>query len=215
MHTTRLLILLPLLTIGCASVRVTDPKRTATEEFLLSQAITQAIARLNVESLRDRKVWLETAYLTGAETVIVNGEVRQHVFTSPEQAFAAGEFREKLLMAGARLMHDRKDCDIVVELRAGGISIDRLDNLIGIPAVAVSKSAGLGDIPLMTPEIALAKNTRQRGFAGLAFVAFRNDTGEYVTSSGPYIGRTLREDFWVFGIGPRTVGNIPPTENPK
>jgi len=45
-----------------------------------------------------------------------------------------------------------------------------------------------------------------------AFDAYRADTGEYLTSSGPYIGRTIRDDFWLFGVGPRTVGNIPPTE---
>jgi hypothetical protein len=49
----------------------------------------------------------------------------------------------------------------------------------------------------------------------VAFVAYRADTGEYVTSSGPYIGRTIRDDFWLFGLGPRTVGNIPTTEAPR
>jgi len=207
-------MILSLLGTGCANVRVTDPPRTATEQFLLSQAASQAIAQLNVDALRDRKIWLETAYLTGAETVVVNGEVRQRLFTTPEQAFAAGEFREKLLMAGARIVAERKDCDVVVEIRSGGISIDRLDNLIGIPALVLSQSVG-GSIPISTPEIALYKNVRQRGFAGLSYVAFRNDTGEYVTSSGPYIGRTIRDDFWLFGAGPRTVGNVPTTETPR
>jgi len=207
-------LFITLLGTGCATIRVTDPARTATEQFLLSQAVSQSIAQLNVDALRDRKIWLETAYLTGAETVVVNGEIRQRLFTTPEQSFAAGEFREKLLMAGARLVAERKDCDVVVEVRSGGISIDRLDNLLGVPALVLSQSVG-GGIPITTPEIALYKNIRQRGFAGLSYVAFRNDTGEYVTSSGPYIGRTIRDDFWLFGAGPRTVGNIPPTQNPR
>jgi hypothetical protein len=102
-------------------------------------------------------------------------------------------------------------------VRSGGIGVDRLENLIGIPASTLSAvgSTGAGGIPITTPEIALYKNTRQRGFASIAFVAYRADTGEYLTSSGPYIGRTIRDDFWLFGAGPRTVGNIPPTENPK
>jgi len=200
---------------GCATVRVTDPARTATEQFLMSQAVSRALQQLNVDALRDRKVWIETGYFTGAEKVNVNGEERQRLFTTPEQAFATGELRERLLLAGARIVPERKEADVVLEVRSGGIGIDRLDNLIGIPALAVTNVFGgsaAGDVPLATPEIALYKNTRQRGFASISFVAYRADTGEYLTSSGPYIGRTIRDDFWLFGAGPRTVGNIPPTE---
>jgi hypothetical protein len=202
---------------GCATIRVTDPAHTATEQFLMSQAITAALKQLNVDALRDRKVWLETGYFTGAEQVVVNGEVRQRMFTTPEQAFAAAELRERLLRGGARIVQDKKLADIIVEVRSGGIGIDRLENLIGVPAsvlgggVAGSATSG---VPISIPEIALYKNTRQRGFASISFVAYRADTGEYVTSSGPYIGRTLRDDFWLFGAGPRTVGNIPTTETP-
>ena len=214
--------LLPLLLLfaagGCATIRVTDPAHTATEQFLMSQAITAALKQLNVDALRDRKVWIETGYFTGAEQVVVNGEIRQRLFTTPEQAFATAELRERLLLGGARIVQDRKLADVIVEVRSGGIGIDRLENLIGIPASVLG--AGLvgsatSGVPVTIPEIALYKNTRQRGFASISFVAYRADTGEYLTSSGPYIGRTLRDDFWLFGAGPRTVGNIPTTESPR
>ena len=217
---TRLALTLLLLSAatGCATIRVTDPPRTATEQFLMSQAVSRALQQLNVDALRDRRVWIETGYFTGAEKVNVNGEERQRLFTSPEQAFATGELRERLLIAGARVVADRKDADVVVEIRSGGIGVDRLDNLIGIPALALAGGAGgdlAGNIPLSTPELAIYKNTRQRGFASISYVAYRADTGEYLTSSGPYIGRTIRDDFWLFGAGPKTVGNIPPTETPR
>lgn len=186
----------------------------------MSQAVSRALQQLDVDALRDRKVWVETGYFTGAEKVNVNGEERQRLFTTPEQAFATGELRERLLIAGARLVPERKDADVVLELRTGGIGVDRLDNLIGVPAIVLGNAlggstVGSSGVPVSTPEIALYKNTRQRGFASISFVAYRADTGEYVTSSGPYIGRTMRDDFWLFGTGPRTVGNIPPTENPR
>jgi hypothetical protein len=202
---------------GCATIRVTDPPRSATEQFLMSQAITAALRQLNVDALRDRKVWVETGYFTGAEQVIVNGEIRQRLFTTPEQAFAAGELRERLLMGGARIVPERKLADVIVEVRSGGIGIDRLENLIGIPASVLGGTVGGTNaaIPITTPEIALYKNTRQRGFASISFVAYRADTGEYLSSSGPYIGRTIRDDFWLFGAGPRTVENIPTTETPR
>lgn len=213
------LLLLLSLTTGCATIRVTDPPRSATEQFLMSQAVTAALRQLNVDALRDRKVWVETGYFTGAEQVIVNGEVRQRLFTTPEQAFAAAELRERLLMGGARIVQEKKLADVIVEVRSGGIGIDRLENLIGVPA-SVLGGVGIGssssaNLPIAIPEIALYKNTRQRGFASVSFVAYRADTGEYLTSSGPYIGRTIRDDFWLFGAGPRTVGNIPTTETPR
>jgi hypothetical protein len=204
------LLLLTSLVGGCASIRVTDPPRTATEQFLLSQAITTAIQQLNVDALRDRKVFVETTYLSGAEQYTSQGEVRQRMFTTPEQGFATAELREKLLQGGARLVYDRKEAEAIVEIRSGGIGIDRLENLVGIPAGVIGNLGG--DIPLSTPELALFKNTRQRGFASVAIVAYRAQTGEYIASSGPYIGRTIRDDWWILGTGPRTVGNIVPVE---
>ena len=89
----------------------------------------------------------------------------------------------------------------------------RYDQLIGIPSILFSGSANaVGSAPFATPELAIVKSTRQKGYASVAFVAYWNDTGELISSSGPFLGRTLREDFWFFGTGPRTVGNIPPTE---
>src|SRR5690348_16183004 len=107
------LILLALLSTGCATIRVTDPARMATEQFLMSQAVSRALAQLNVDALRDRKCWIETAYLTGAETIVVNGEVRERVFTTPEQAFATAELRERLLLAGARLVQKKDQAEVV------------------------------------------------------------------------------------------------------
>lgn len=213
-----LLLLTMSLTGGCATIRVTDPQRTATEQFLMSQAVSQSLAQLNYDALRDRKIWIETGYLSGAEQVIVNGEVRQRLFTTAEQAFATGELRERLLQSGARLVQEKKQADVIVEVRSGGIGVDRMENLIGVPALLLSgatSTTGAGGIPITTPEIIIYKNTRQRGYASVSFVAYRADSGEYITSSGPYIGRTIRDDFWIFGAGPRTVGNIPTTESPK
>ena len=205
-----LLLVLFSLTGGCATIRVTDPQRTATEQFLMSQAVTRSLEQLNYDALRDRKIWIETGYLSGAEQVTVNGEVRQRLFTTAEQAFATGELRERLLQAGARIVQEKKQADVIVEVRRGGIGIDRLENLIGIPSLVFPNSFGVS-----TPEFIFYKNTRQRGFASVSFVAYRADSGEYITSSGPYIGRTIRDDFWILGAGPRTVGNVPTTESPK
>jgi hypothetical protein len=194
------LLLLSVVSSGCATIRVTDPPRAADEQFLLTGAAIQAVSKLSTDELRDRKVWVESAY-----------------FNAPEQAYVVGEVRAKLLLSGVRLVTERKEAQIIVELRSGGVGINRKEFLLGLPSIPIPGiNSGSGSVatgvPFITPELAILKNTNQRGFASIAFVAYWADTGEVVTSSGPFIGRTNRNDWWIFGAGPRTDGNVPTTE---
>lgn len=188
---------------GCATIRVTDPPRTATEQFLLSEAARLAIDQISAQglsgdTLRDRKVYVDSTYFAQ---------------TAAEHTFLLGELRAKLFMSGVRLTSKREDAEIILEVRSGGLGIDRLDFLLGLPPLYVPWiNDEQTNLPVALPELAIIKNTRQRGFASVAFVAYWADTGEVFASSGPYVGRTLREDWWFFGTGPKTVGNIPPTE---
>jgi hypothetical protein len=208
MRGTALLMLLALAlgSTGCATIRITDPGRTATEQFLMSVALVEAIDELSSNALRDREVFIDNTYLRGL----------------PEQevSFLLGEVRSRMLLAGVRLVDEKAKAQIVVEPRSGGVGIDRTEFLLGIPAIyvsgAVAASGGAAAAPpITTPELAIIKRTTQKGFASVAFVAYWRDTGELVGSSGPAIGRTLRQDYWFFGTGPRTIGDIPTTENPR
>ncbi|MEX2217936.1 MAG: DUF6655 family protein [Phycisphaerales bacterium] len=190
---------------GCAQTRVTDPARTATEQFLLSKAATDAVAQLSFATLRGRRVWLDNQY-----------------FASPEQAFILGELRARMLVSGVQLVRTYEESQVVVEVRSGGVGIDRNDYLFGLPPIQLAGTGGaagtsggtaaLSNVPLLTPELAAVKNREQLGFAGLAYVAYWKENGEVVASSGPYVGRSLRDDWWFFGVGPRSVGDIPPIE---
>ena len=183
---------------GCATVRVTDPPRTATEQYLMSQAAMKAIDQLASQTLRDRAVYVDMVYLTAATQ------------PSDDAMFVVGELRAKLLLNGVRLCNERSKAQIILEVRSGALGIDRQDSLIGIPSFALSTNGASGtSIPFATPEISLVKTQKQWGYASVAFVAYWNDTGEVIASSGPFIGHTSREDFWFLGAGPRTVGNIP------
>jgi hypothetical protein len=135
-------------------------------------------------------------------------------YPTPENLFLIGELRHKLLLGGVRLADKREQAAIVLEVRSGGIGIDRLEYLLGLPSVYLTRDvANTGSsAPIATPEFAIVKNTKQRGFAAAAFVAYWADTGELVAGSGPFVGRTLREDWWIFGFGPRTIGDIPPAQ---
>jgi hypothetical protein len=186
--------------VGCSTLRVTDPYRTATEQYLLNEAARKSVDRLLTAPLRDRLVFVDTTYLISSST------------PPPENLFAVGELRAKLLEAGARLTDEKSRAQVVLELRAVGIGIDRLETLIGLPSVAVP-TGNTANVPILTPELAIIKRLKQGGFASIAYVAFWRDSGEIVTSSGPFLGTTYREDFWILGFGPRTIGNVAPAKD--
>lgn len=184
---------------GCASIRVTDPLRTADEEFLENVATSLAVDQLATSVLRDRKVYVETTYLTASTQ------------PSDEHQFLLGELRSKLLLNGVRLVSRQQDAQIIMEVRSQGISNNRLEFLLGIPPSSIG-GIFTGGVAATTPELSIIKTTKQYGFASIAYIAYWADSGEVVASSGPFIGRTVRDDFWLFGYGPRTTGNIPPAE---
>jgi hypothetical protein len=123
--------------------------------------------------------------------------------------FLVAELRARLLLNGVRMVEKREDAEIILEARSGGVSVNRQDFLLGLANVTIP-TEGVASVPITTPELALLKSSKQFGFASVAIVAFWRDTGEIVSTSGPFVGRTARQDYWIFGFGPRTVGNIPP-----
>jgi hypothetical protein len=199
-----LLLLLGSLCGGCATVRVTDPPHTATEQFLMTVAAQRAIAQLSFDGLRDRNVYVDSTL--------------SYVQSQPsaQDLYLVAELRARLLREGVRLTTSRSNADVVVEIRTGALGVDRLEYLLGLPATNLVSGLGQGQattgLPVSIPELAILKSTKQRGFASVAIIAYREKTGELIAQSGPFTGRTVRDDYWIFGLGPRTIGNIPPAE---
>lgn len=187
---------------GCASIRVTDPARSATEQYLMSQALEQAIAQLSVDTLRDRLVYVDPSYLIGYQE-------RNAV---QETSFLVGELRAKLLGSGVRLTNKREEAQVILEVRSHGVGVDRTEYLLGIPALYLPQLGGSTGVPAAIPELAIVKRTTQKGFGSVSFVAYWNNTGELAAQSGPMHGRTSRQDYWFFGIGPSTVGDVLPAQ---
>jgi hypothetical protein len=184
---------------GCTTIRITDPDHTADELYLENVASKLAVDQVSVTVLRDRRVYIDSTYLTASTQ------------PSDQQQYLIGELRAKLLLAGVRLASQRKDAEIIMELRSQGTSVNHLEFLLGIPASSVG-GIFTGGIAAQTPELSIVKRTQQHGYSSVAFIAYWADTGEVVAASGPFVGRTLRDDYWFFGVGPQTIGNVPPAE---
>lgn len=171
---------------GCTAARVTDPERTATEQFLLSQAAVEAVARMSFDPLRGRRVWVDDRY-----------------FAAAEAPFVLGQLRAKMLLDGLRLMERREEAQVVLEVRSGGVGIDRAGFLIGIPPIG----------GVVGYELSIIRNLEQHGVAEVAYVAYWRETGEVVAASGPFVGRSTRDDWWYVGLGPWSRGDIPPVRD--
>ena len=204
------------LTGGCASIRVTDPPQTADQQFLMTEAASKAIAQLSLDALRGRRVWVVSEYAFSTtqpfDQAFLTNEVRSPHF---ESAFMVGELRARLLQAGARLSESRDQAEVVLEVRTRALSINRIDFLLGIPPSVIvptgsNNNGSLGAV--VTPDLALFKSVKQTGFGSISYVAYWKNTGELLATSGPFVGRTFRTDYFIFGYALPPLGNIPPTQ---
>ncbi len=178
------------LATGCGTTRTTDTTRAASEMMLVSQAIDNAVARLDLAELQGRPVFLDTQYLDGVV----------------DKGYLISSLRQHLLAHGAILMEERKQATYVVEPRSGGVGTDKHSLLIGTPQMAIP--AVVPGIPSQIPEIALVKRTDQKGIAKLAVFAYNRQTGRALWQSGLVEANSTLKDTWVFGAGPISRGSI-------
>jgi uncharacterized protein DUF6655 len=164
-----ILFVLAALFCGCASTSITNPPRSATEQLLLSTSADRALASTDLTPFAGQKFFLDTTY-----------------FDSYDSKYAEGEIRDAFSRAGALPVSAAKSADVIVEARSGGLSIDYMESLIGVPHIAIP-------IPLTgtfeMPEIAFYKTEKQFSYAKIALLAYANQSRAHVYSSGPLLGR--------------------------
>lgn len=154
--------------LACTASRETSPQRTATEQLLISRAADDAADRLDLDLPPGALVYLEPGNLEGSDGV-----------------YALGAVRDRILRDGARLARDREAAEIVVLVRAGALSIDENEMLIGIPEFDIP-------VPLAGaftfPGLSLFKENRRVGVAKFAASAVDAADGRLVTASDPQMG---------------------------
>jgi hypothetical protein len=187
MQASALTMLLAVL-VGCGTTRMSDSKRTATEQLLVSQAIDRAVMRIDVRPLAGRKVFLETAFMDDVE----------------DGKYLESALRHQLMATGCLLAKDRDAAEVVVEARAGAVGTDRSSVLLGIPATSVTLKGN----ETSTPELVLAKRSEQRGVAKLSVYAYERESGQPVWQSGEEHVASHARDRWLFGAGPWQDGEI-------
>jgi hypothetical protein len=160
---------------GCASTRETNPSRTANEQMLISSAADRAAAQLTLPIPAGSRVFVDATNFEGIDAKYAIGAIRAH-----------------LGKAGARLTDDRQSADMIVEIRAGALSIDQEKILLGIPEISVP-------IPLAgtlgIPEIALFKKDERRGVAKFAALGYSAKDGTFAGATEPQYGFSHQTDY--------------------
>lgn len=154
---------------GCTTMRETQPDRTAREQLLISTAADRAAEKLNLKIPAGTRLFVDPQFVEGTDS-----------------KYAIAAVRDRLLRNGARLVEKREQADAVVEVRAGALSMDEQQMLVGIPSwdVPVPLAGGAFKIP----EVALYKEKERVGIAKLAATSYAVADGKLIDSSGPQFG---------------------------
>jgi hypothetical protein len=183
-------VALATLAAACTTSVDTNPPRAATEQLLIATAADRAAARLPFAALKGSKVFVDTADFEGYDS-----------------KYAVGAIKNALLVQGARLAASRDDADAVVEIRAGALSTNRKQTLVGIPSFNIP-------IPLASgfpfPEIAFYKEQTQEGVARFSVTSYDTKTGALIDSSQPRFGFSHKTKRTVFVFLSWTTNDILP-----
>lgn len=173
---------------GCTTWEISTTPRTAIEQLLLSTAADRCLNQSRLAA-GNRKVFLDTQYLEAFD--------KQYLISM---------VREKLGSRG--LLVDKADeADIVVEIRSGGLAIDKSDFLFGLPALPLPITLANGGPVIKTPELSLIKMTSRRSRAKVAMFATDVKTRKQLGATGTLYGEAHYTD-WILFFIPFTHSDI-------
>ena len=154
---------------GCTTMRESAPQRTAREQLLISTAADRAAEKLNLKIPTGTKLFVDPQFVEGTDS-----------------KYAVATVRDRLLRNGAQLVEKREQAEAVVEVRAGALSMDERQMLVGIPSwdVPVPLAGGAFKVP----EVALYAEKERVGVAKLAATSYAAADGKLIDSTGPQFG---------------------------
>ncbi len=164
---------LALLTVGCATTRVTQTARSGYEQQLLVRSLERAVARLDLSRFTGKRVGVDLYALT------------------PDQAFAKELVTSLLDARGIEVVSDVKKADLRLKILAPVLGVDRDEMLLGIPAFVAPVVAA----PI--PEIALFKWTRNRGHSEVEIFAYDLGTNRLIEVTPAGRGRSKFDEYTI------------------
>ena len=182
--------------LGCGTTTI----RSGTEQLLISDAVDNAVDKLDFHELRGQKVFFDTNFLHS---------VKSDNFIDEDYVISA--IRHQLTAAGALIQDSRKDADTIVEARVGALGTDGHEITYGIPKTGGLSAAAsaLSSTPVAAlPEVSFAQTNAQAGIAKVIVYAYDQQTKEPIWQSGVAQAESNCSRTWVLGVGPFEKGTI-------
>lgn len=185
---------------GCGTTKTLN----GTEQLLLSDAVDNAIGRIDFTPLRDQKVFFETKFIKDYKGIgFVNAD------------YVISALRQQMVASGLQLQEKADTADFVIEGRVGALGSDAHDVIYGIPASSIlsdaaKAAAAFGQAPPVPgiPELAVAKRSSQVAAAKIAVFAYEAESKERVWQSGTMISKADERNMWILGVGPFQQGTL-------
>ncbi len=171
---------------GCATTRYSDTSRTGMEQLLISNAVDQALDRVEFPQLAGQSVFIDDKYI---ECI--------------DKAYVVGCVRHRVLACGAKLADKADSADIVLEVRSGGVGTDKVEAFFGIPPIALPLP-----MPVNLPEIRLVGRQTQTGTAKLGIVAYHAKEKRAIGEGGMALAKSHDHGWMVMGMGPYFSGEV-------
>lgn len=190
-----LLPMLALLALTCGTGCGQLKSFQATEQLLLSNAVDEAVEKLDFTPLAGKKVFVDTTFVRDGKT-----------YGCLHDGYMISSVRQQMMADGCLLFDKREEAEVIVEARVGTLGADAHEITYGLPASNALSSAatamGTGAPIPAIPEISLAKRTQNDGAAKLALFAFDAKTREPLWQSGVTLAKTTANNTWFLGAGP-------------
>ncbi len=178
----RCLILGVILLFGCTTARQSNTARTAREQLLISNAVDQALSKVDFAAFQGSKVFVDDKYLECSD-----------------KGYVVGSIRHRLMMNGATIAAKPEEADVTMEMRSGGVGTDNADSYVGMPQIVLP---GM----LTLPEVKLITRTRQTALAKIGLVAYDTKSHELLGAGGVSSSEADDSNLFVFGVGPFQSG---------
>jgi len=173
-----------LVLIGCTSTKTSNTARTGTEQLLISNAVDQALGKVDFSQLAGKRVLVEEKYLD-----------------SIDKGYIISSIRHNVVHAGGHLAAKPEDADIILELRSGGVGTDISDAFLGVPGISLPGMVSLPDLKLIT-------RSRQSAFAKLGIVAIDAKSQQELPVGGVSLAMSDDNNWYVMGVGPYRQGTV-------
>ena len=173
-----------LLLAGCSSSKSSNTARTATEQLLISNAVDQALDKVEFSRFSGLNVFFDEKHFDGVD-----------------KSYVVGSIRHRILYSGGRLVPKAEEADVIIEARSGGLGTDTTETFYGLPEVVVP---GMVTIP----ELKVAQRMVQRGSAKIGFVAYDAKSKQIIGQGGLTMAVSNNNDWSVLGVGPFKNGTL-------